>query len=137
MTQINHVIRAEASPDGGYTGTIDDMPGCISEGDDLCELLRNLAAAAAIWSGDPLLSMQRETPDRLSLFTSREGAGDTRESITCWIEPTLEETDPAQLRNLTLVSGATQVAITHLGPEALTQLGLWLIDAAASAAAKR
>lgn len=46
----NLTVRLIASDDGGYTATIDECPGCISEGDTAAEALRNLAEAYALWS---------------------------------------------------------------------------------------
>ena len=42
-------ITLEPDPDGGYTATIDTMPGCITEGETIPETLRNLADAAEVW----------------------------------------------------------------------------------------
>lgn len=44
-------IVAEPSPEGGYTLHIPSMPGCVSEGDNLADGLRNLAEAAELWQG--------------------------------------------------------------------------------------
>lgn len=42
-------ITLEPSADGGYTATISDRPGCISEGETVPECLRHLAEAVEVY----------------------------------------------------------------------------------------
>ncbi len=42
-------VTLESSSDGGYTVTISDRPGCISEGDTVPDALRNLAEAVELY----------------------------------------------------------------------------------------
>jgi predicted RNase H-like HicB family nuclease len=42
-------VTLEPSADGGYTATISDRPGCISEGETVPEALRNLAEAIELF----------------------------------------------------------------------------------------
>jgi len=42
-------IVFEPSDDGGYTATVPELPGCISEGDTLDEARRNIREAIALY----------------------------------------------------------------------------------------
>ena len=42
-------IILEASADGGYTAYVPSLPGCISEGDDKAEALRNIQEAIELY----------------------------------------------------------------------------------------
>lgn len=42
-------ITLTPSDEGGYTATIDDRPGCVSEGETVPETLRNLAEAVELY----------------------------------------------------------------------------------------
>jgi len=52
MNTHTHKYVAVLEPDlevGGYTATIPELPGCVSEGDTIDEALRNVADAAALY----------------------------------------------------------------------------------------
>ncbi len=42
-------VTLEPSPEGGFTVTISDRPGCISEGQSVPDALRNLAEAIELY----------------------------------------------------------------------------------------
>ena len=42
-------IRLTPSDEGGYTVAVDELPGCISEGDTAREALHNIAEAIKLW----------------------------------------------------------------------------------------
>ena len=46
-------IVLEASDEGGYTVTVPDLPGCISEGDTREEALENLREAIQLYLLEP------------------------------------------------------------------------------------
>ena len=53
-------IRVELNEEGGYTATVPELPGCISEGETLQEALTMIQDAMAAWLqvaqkyGDPI-----------------------------------------------------------------------------------
>jgi len=49
ISDIGTLIRLTACEEGGFTATIDNCPGCISEGDSIADTLRNLAEAYELW----------------------------------------------------------------------------------------
>lgn len=46
---MSEIITLEPSDEGGYTATISDRPGCISEGETIPDALRNLAEAIELY----------------------------------------------------------------------------------------
>ena len=48
MTE-NYRVVLEPQPDGGYTVYVPSLPGCISEGDDRGEALKNIREAIALY----------------------------------------------------------------------------------------
>ena len=53
-------IRFERAQEGGYTVTVPELPGCVTEGDTFAEALKMVEDAIAGWlhvavqSGDPI-----------------------------------------------------------------------------------
>lgn len=46
---LNFTVLFKPAIEGGYTVTIPDLPGCISEGDSFEEALKNIKEAAGLW----------------------------------------------------------------------------------------
>lgn len=132
MKTVKITVQQDAA--GRCSATIPDIAS--ADGDDLCEMLRNLAAATAISGGLSEIA-DRDTPHCITIYTSRECVDDERERIQVNTGPTLEEDDPDQLQTVDICSLGMMVSITHLSPESLTRLGLWLIDVASAANARR
>lgn len=127
-------ITVQQDEAGRCSATIPDIAS--ADGDDICEMLRNLAAAAAL-SGGLRELVDADKPHCLTVYTSRECVDDERERLEFHLGPTLEDDDPDQLQTLDICSLGMVVSINHLSPESLTRLGLWLINAASAAHARR
>jgi len=50
MTAI--MVTLEHSDEGGYTASISDRPGCVSEGESVTDALRNLAEAIELYDAE-------------------------------------------------------------------------------------
>jgi antitoxin HicB len=59
--EFNYPITLYPEPDGGYTVMIKDLPGCLSQGDNLEEAMANIQEAKAIWL-ETALACQDEIP---------------------------------------------------------------------------
>ena len=46
----------QQDPDGGYTGTVPALPGCVSQGDSRHEALRNIKEAIELYLEDVIAS---------------------------------------------------------------------------------
>lgn len=60
MAQTFHVI-IEQDEDGGYVGKVPELPGCLSQGDTLDELMANIKEAIGL-----CLEVQSEEKARIS-----------------------------------------------------------------------
>lgn len=49
MDPLPTITLESATPEGGYTISISNRPGCVSEGDTIPEALRNLAEAIELY----------------------------------------------------------------------------------------
>lgn len=49
MDPLPTIILESAAPEGGYTISISNRPGCVSEGDTIPQALRNLAEAVELY----------------------------------------------------------------------------------------
>jgi antitoxin HicB len=47
--KLNYSITFYPEDEGGYTVIIQDLPGCISEGDNLAEAMENILDAKKAW----------------------------------------------------------------------------------------
>ena len=46
---LRYPMTLYPEPDGGYTVTVADLPGCISQGDTLAEAVANIQDATIAW----------------------------------------------------------------------------------------
>jgi antitoxin HicB len=46
---LNYPITLYPEPDGGYTVMLNDLPGCLSQGDTLEEAVANIQEAKVAW----------------------------------------------------------------------------------------
>ena len=69
-TQIVHQFTAVFEEDenaGGYTVTIPELPGCISEGDSFEDALENIHEAAALYLEGASRRLKKKTAQRVIL----------------------------------------------------------------------
>ncbi len=59
--ELNYPITLYPEPDGGYTVMLKDLPGCLSQGDNLEEAVANILEAKAAWLATAL-ECQDEIP---------------------------------------------------------------------------
>ncbi|MGC8560321.1 MAG: type II toxin-antitoxin system HicB family antitoxin [Phycisphaerae bacterium] len=57
---MRYTVILEQEPDGGFVASVPALPGCVSQGDDRAEALRNIREAVALYvedcldAGDPV-----------------------------------------------------------------------------------
>ena len=47
--KLNHPITIHPDPDGGYVAEIKDLPGCLTQGETIEEMLQNINEARELW----------------------------------------------------------------------------------------
>ncbi len=47
--KLNYSVTLHPDPEGGYTAEIKDLPGCITQGDTLEEVMVNISEARELW----------------------------------------------------------------------------------------
>ncbi len=57
---MRYTVILEQEPDGGFVASVPALPGCVSQGDNRAEALRNIREAIALYvedcrdAGDPV-----------------------------------------------------------------------------------
>ncbi len=57
---MRYTVILEREPDGGYVASVPALPGCVSQGDNRAETLRNIREAVELYvedcraAGDPV-----------------------------------------------------------------------------------
>ena len=73
---MKFTVILDPAPEGGYTVVCPALPGCVSEGDDREEALRNIIEAIALWS-----EVWHETHEKLPLETPAVVAKELEKSL--------------------------------------------------------
>ena len=64
---MRYTVILEQEPDGGYVASAPALPGCVSQGDNRAEVLRNIREAVELYMEDC-----REAGDPVSVESGKE-----------------------------------------------------------------
>ena len=89
---MKFTVILDPAPEGGYTVVCPALPGCVSEGNDREEALRNIGEAIALWS-EVWMETNQKLPVDTPSVVAQELEKSLRERADAGLPLTIETTE--------------------------------------------